>query len=195
MNEGRETEVEVETSETNVVRQAADELIKRTSEKYKEGFEQALVGYRAEVGPFPEKVEEFIRRKGWLEPRFATYSGDAANKELKKIGFEVGDKVRDDEILLVYQMPKPVTQFWNKRAKEIAEHEFFGKEQPKQVQYLNGTVIEWGYFYRKLRNLIWKEVGGVERDLSFEVSIRRGNAKGDHSNDFYYVFLISEEDQ
>jgi len=178
----------------SIVNDAAQEIIEKTRISYRQKFEQAIELYREKVGPFPKKVEDFIRQKGWLEPRFETFSGKDADEELKKIGFEIkGKVVGDDEILLVFQHPKPLTQYWNKRKKEETGFGFSESGKFKQEQLLNGMVIEWGYFYKKLRGIIWEEAKEIQNKYGFDLSIRRGNEVKDHTDDFYYVFLISEE--
>jgi hypothetical protein len=188
-----ENNQDLENEQNSIVQRSAEEIIRKTKLRYAQGFEAAIHSYRQEVGPFPEKVEEFIRNKGWLEPRFSSFSGVEADEELKRIGYKIGNRtVGEDEILLVHQRPKPLTQFWNKRVKQIVPHEYFGKDSPKQVQLLNGMVIEWGYFVKKLKNTIWNVISEVQDEYGYDLKINRANAIGDHTDDFYYVFLISE---
>lgn len=178
----------------DIVKRATDEIISKTKLQYRLEFEKALESYRTDVGPLPERIEGFVREKGWLEPRFETFSGVEADEELKRIGFRIEDQaIGENETLMVYQCPKPLTQFWNKRVKEVVEHEYYGKDRPKQIQFFNGGVIEWGYFGKKLKDVIWEVVTKVQNEYGYDLKILRANEFGDHTEDFYYVFLISEE--
>lgn len=170
----------------------AKEFVQKVKEDYKYEFLIALEEYRKQVGDFPKSIEKWLINKNMIEPGMLILQGKEANKELVKMGFSVElQQVREDEMLVVYKPPKPFLEFRKKYKKEIVEHDYFN--EPKQIQELEGAVIEWGWFVRRLRKVVWKRVYEIEQKYEDEIKITRGNKVGDHSKDFYYVLLMQED--
>ncbi len=195
MNDGQRSEFtfnEIVPRSENM--QMALDIIFSTSEKYQEEFLKTIETYRKEIGPFPTSIEKMLLEKGLMKPEIHVFKGDLANNELNRIGFSTGDeKVKDDEILVVYENPKPIRQYWSKYKREIVHDDYQMSETPLQVQNLKGMVIEWGYFYRKLKNVIWKNVYEIGDKTDNAVQVYRCNRIKDHTEDFYYVLLLRED--
>jgi len=107
------------------------------------------------------------------------FEGDSAISKAIEYGL---DKMEDNNgLMIVFNLPKPVGQFWWKGGKGL-----WGE----QAIDVDGKVIEWGFFYRKIMETVWETLGYYESETS--LNLRRLNAIGDHDpKNFYYVWEAS----
>jgi hypothetical protein len=113
-------------------------------------------------------------------PEFKVVNDEVADRFLKECGFEY--KISEGSFLVVFQLPKPVAQFWWKGGVDT-----WGS----QGVDVRGGVLEWGLFYRELMSIIWREQGFAENELGLVFS--RINDIGEHDpQKFYYVWEVGQ---
>lgn len=148
------------------------------SDDFQRIFTSLLEEYQKEH-QMPQKVFDYIREKELLSPSFTTAVGEPAQMLLEK--YNLPREIKKEQILLVFQLPKPLAQFWWKGGDDS-----WGEEG----QRVGGMVIEWGHFYRELMPLVWQAQGRHENEngLDFE----RVNGLGQHDpKEYYYVWKVS----
>lgn len=111
--------------------------------------------------------------------QFSMFDGDSAISKTIEYGL---DKMEDENgLMIVFNLPKPIGQFWWKGGTGL-----WGE----QAVDVDGKVIEWGFFYRKLMDTVWETIGYYESETP--LVLRRLNAIGDHDpKNFYYVWEVS----
>jgi len=85
-------------------------------------------------------------------------------------------------LLLVFQLPKPLAQFWWKGGAD---------SWGNLAEDINDTAIEWGHFYRELMPVVWETQGRHENESG--LYFQRVNDIGEHDpKKYYYIWEISE---
>ena len=87
--------------------------------------------------------------------------------------------IENDEFLVIFQLSKPLSQFWKKGEGQWGENNI----------KTNNTVIEWGRYYREVLPLIWEAVD--YSDDKYGITIARLNPAYDHNGDYYYAWAIN----
>ena len=99
---------------------------------------------------------------------------------MEEYGLDI--ETNGQNLLLVFQLPKPLSQFWWKGGADS-----WG-DLSEDVQ---DTVIEWGHFYRELMPIVWEEQGRHENESGLD--FQRVNGVGEHDpKKYYYIWEMSE---
>ncbi len=150
------------------------------SEKFRQTFLILLEEYRNERRKISQKIVDYLLEKKFDLPNFTIAHGNKAQKLLEEYGFDI--KNNGKNLLLVFQLPKPLSQFWWKGGVDS-----WG-DLSEDVQ---DTVIEWGHFYRELMPVVWEEQGYHENEHG--LVFNRINGIGDHDpKKYYYIWEMSE---
>jgi len=144
----------------------------------------ALVQYRDGGG---EKIREYLREKGLDCPKFKLRFGESAKEMLRTLDLKK-DWLSDSEIergVLLFQLPKPLAQYWRKGIGEWGEGGVDVSDQP--------PVIPWGTIYRGVMQSLWDMETYWKEDKGLVLD--RINRVGEHdSAQYYYVWLLDPED-
>ena len=160
------------------------------AEKFRQKFQATLrkqiETYREGGGIMSDRIKDYLLEKDMLLPRLDICSGEAALSFLQKTNlldttkFEVGK-----DLMLVFQLPKPLAQFWWKG-------DTSGSSKGVNVD-LDGVGVEWGKFYHDIMPIVWEFIGEIECESN--VYMVRVNDCGQHDpNLYYYVWKIVEWD-
>jgi len=152
--------------------------------KFQATLREQIESYKEKGGVMSDRIKDHLIEKDMLLPVLDLYSGEAALSFLQEsnlsenTGMEVGK-----DLILVFQLPKPLAQFWWK-----------GDPAGSSIGVntdLGGAGVEWGKFYHDVMPTVWEFVGEIECESA--VSIERINACGQHDpKSYYYVWKISE---
>ena len=125
------------------------------------------------------EIIAYMEKTGMNLAQLSVFEGDDAQSKTLEYGI---DKMEDENgLMIVFNLPKPIRQFWWKGGTGL-----WGSEAVD----VEGKVIEWGYFYRKLMDTVWETIGYWESETP--LVLRRLNAIGDHDpKNFYYVWEAS----
>lgn len=135
-------------------------------EKWSDEIKQ-LISQDERISP---RIREYLEIKGMDLPTFDLYAKNEADEALERFGFD-GEKIETGNFLVVFNLPKPLSQFWWKGGTES-----WGSES-KDVRKM---VIEWGRIYRLIIPTIWN---AVDRSTS---TMDRINPCGVHDPERYY---------
>lgn len=134
-----------------------------------------LISQDEKISP---KIREYLENKGMDLPTFDLYAKNEADEALQKFGFN-GEKIEMGNFLVVFNLPKPLSQFWWKGGAES-----WGSES-RDVRKM---VIEWGRIYRLIIPVIWY---AVDRSTS---TMERINPCGVHDpKQYYYLWEIGTQ--
>jgi hypothetical protein len=161
------------------------------SKNFQAKFQEILVEYKKNQKLLSDKIIDFLKEKELDLPKFALHSSMVAEELLDNdlgledyngcIDYEI--KNREGKIIIVFNLPKPLAQFWWKGGTES-----WGSAGAD----IEASGIEWGDFYRELMPTVWETQGlyANEKGLNFE----RINFVADHKPDkYYYIWQVSVE--
>jgi len=151
-----------------------------TSKHFQEAFVEVLRAYQTERRKIADVIIQYIKDKKFDMPQFTVADWRHGKKFLHDAGCE-NFVFRDDTLLMVFNLPKPLSYFWWKGGEDA-----WGDER---VRVVGPSVIEWGHFYRALMPVIWQQVGFefAEGTLDFY----RINAPGEHDPEkYYYIWEV-----
>ena len=125
------------------------------------------------------EIIAYMEKTGMNLAQLSVFEGDDAQSKTLEYGI---DKMEDENgLMIVFNLPKPIGQFWWKGGTGL-----WGE----QAVDVDGKVIEWGFFYRKIMETVWETLGYYESETS--LNLRRLNAICDHDpKNFYYVWEAS----
>jgi len=181
-------EVEVDESSLSLEKQRLLEKVitfaQITSLEFQDKMHRLMSNYEASTGSsaFTPEMEQKMKERGYDLPRFTIKNGKAAQQFIEEIGESRWWEPRDDTVLLVYDLPPPLSRFWNRGTTN---------SEDEQLVEVGEGEVEWGYFYREVTPVIWGNVGfeANEGDLTFD----RINGTGQHGPlKYYYVWEVSE---
>lgn len=115
-------------------------------------------------------MREYLEKNGLDLPTFDVYTKKQADVLLKTFGFS-GENITNGNFLIVFNLPKPLSQFWWKGGAEL-----WGN----QSNDVRKMVIEWGRIYRLMISTIWDAVDGGRSIME------RINPYGVHDPKQYY---------
>ncbi len=148
---------------------------------FREEFLILLDKYQEERRPIDPKIIEYLIHKELIAPSFVISHGEQAQKILDEDSFDYY-LLGDQRFLLVFQLPKPLAQFWWKGGTDS-----WGDAGVD----IGDTSIEWGHFYRELMPVVWAEQGRCENELGLD--FQRINSVGEHDPQrYYYMWEMSE---
>ncbi len=177
-----ETNIELPDCELNERQQVIIDtlmpLLAETSKSYQEAIWELL-----KTQPINGKIADHIRKHGFDLPEFSFHGESDALPFLEATQYKRDDvwirELSKSELLLRFQLPKPLARFWQKG----------GKEAWNQLVNLGSKITEWGVLYQETLPIIWKLVGKIECETNFQ--IERLNALGHHDpKSFYYLWRV-----
>lgn len=139
--------------------------------------------YKENGNPLPQNIVNYLYEKKYNIPHFIIANGEKAKDFLNDCGFN-DHEIDKGNLLLIFHLPKPLTQYWWKGGENT-----WGT----MSESVNGSVIEWGNFYRHLLPTVWNnEKTYEENDKLF---FGRINDLGNHeAKKYYYLWEISKSD-
>lgn len=150
------------------------------AEEFKQKFLSLLDQYGNERRQISPKIVEYLLEKKFDIPNFNIAYGSRAKELLEEYGFS--DEINDQSLLLVFQLPKPLAQYWWKGGTE---------SWGSMAEDVEGAAIEWGHFYRELMPIIWEAQGRHENESG--LAFNRINNVGEHNpKKYYYIWKISK---
>ncbi|MCD6149992.1 hypothetical protein J7J13_04400 [bacterium] len=150
------------------------------SEKFKQTFLTLLEQYRSERHQISQKIVDYLLEKNFDLPYFTIAYGKDARELLEE--YDLDFKTNGQNLLLVFQLPKPLSRFWWKGGADSWGN--FSED-------VQNAVIEWGHFYRELMPVVWEEQGRYENVNG--LNFYRVNEIGEHNpKKYYYVWEVSE---
>jgi len=157
-----------------------DTCVENTEDFCKEvsKLSQLLFLENCETSPLgiSDNTLKYILDNDLADPQFTILTGKQRGKILRKLGLQ--QKLDPESLLLVFRLPKLLTI----SQLEDEERELF----PELRNFKEENGGEWGYLYRSLIQILWKEIEEYqEKGLSF----RRLNSKGQHHPTNYYYIL------
>jgi len=159
----------------NKIREFCDEL----SENFRTEFLSLLEQYHKERRQISQKIVDYLLEKNFDLPQFTVSQGKQANDLLDS--FNLNAEVGDQNLLLTFQFPKPLAQYWWKGG---------ANSWGNLAEDMEDRVIEWGYFYRELIQEVWYLQGFYEDEKG--LNFYRLNNIGEHDpKNFYYVWEIN----
>lgn len=173
----QENELDVETKRClDKTRVFCSEL----SEEFRQTFLSLLERYRNERRQISQKIVDYLLEKNFDLPNFTIAHGEKVQELLEEYGLDI--KTNGQNLLLVFQLPKPLSQFWWKGgAGSWGDHSVDMQDK----------VIEWGHFYRELMPIVWEEQGRHENESGLDFN--RINRVGEHNpKKYYYIWEMSE---
>lgn len=128
----------------------------------------------------PVIAHKMIER-GYDLPQLSIYQGESAIRFLKEAGQGSAISTLGEGVLLVYDLPRPISRFWY-----IGGQDSWGNGSKRTKP----DEIEWGHFYREITNTIWEAVGVEEFD---ELVFNRLNEIAEHkSGVYYYLWAVKQ---
>jgi hypothetical protein len=134
-----------------------------------------LISQDEKISP---RIREYLEIEGMDLPTFDLYEKKEADEALQKFGFN-REKIETGNFLVVFNLPKPLSQFWWKGDAESWD------SKSKDVRTM---VIEWGRIYRLIIPIIWNAVDNSPSTME------RINPCGMHDpKQYYYLWEIGVE--
>jgi|SRR3989344_247041 len=151
----------------------------QATQNFRATFLELLEQYTKEKRVMSPRIMEFLKEKQMDLPHFTIAHGEFAGEILDD--FELNYEIGADSILLVFQLPKPLAQYWWKGGTD---------SWGNAAEDIEGMAIEWGHFYRELMPVIWEMQGLYENEHGLD--FQRINKIGEHNpKKFYYVWEMS----
>ncbi len=159
--------------------QMAREFVADMQKLLKDRLGSLMVEAQKMPTPIPPAIIEYMEKTEMNLAQFSMFEGGSAVSKTIEYGL---DKMEDENgLMIVFNLPKAIGQFWWKGGTGL-----WGE----QAVDVDGKVIEWGFFYRKLMDTVWETLGYYEAETP--LNLRRLNAIGDHDpKNFYYVWEAS----
>ena len=168
------------SAELKVCLNRTREFCSELSENFRLRFLSLLEKYRNERRPISQKIVDYLLEKNFNLPQFAIAHDAKATEML--LDFGLHPEIGDQKLLLSFQLPKPLAQFWRKGG---ANSWGYGSKD------MEDRVIEWGHFYRELMGEVWHMQGYYENEKGLD--FYRLNDVGEHDpKKFYYVWEMSK---
>lgn len=143
-------------------------------EEWSDGIKD-LLNQDKKISP---RIREYLEIRGMDLPTFDVYVKSEADEVLQRFGFNA-EKIEMGNFLVVFNLPKPLSQFWWKGGAES-----WGSAS-KDVRKM---VIEWGRIYRLSIPIIWNAVD------SSPSTMERINPCGVHDpKQYYYLWEIGTQ--
>jgi hypothetical protein len=171
------SEKETREEKAHLVRQIEQFIIHLTRE-----WQREIWPYIYKDPRISKKMRAYIKEHGLDLPTFHVYTADAADEYLDAVlpGAHLNE---NDNFLVVFNLPKPLAQYWKKGDSE---------EWEDDSSDMRGMVVEWRKLYREMIPYVW---GQLQDQQDYEgLHIRRINDIHVHSpKDFYYIWEFSDK--
>jgi len=148
------------------------------SQSFQDAFLEIIEEYGRERRPIPPKIKEFLNQKNLHLPNFLIAHGKGAQDLLADYDFNY--KISANNLLLVFQLPKPLAQFWWK-----------GGRNPKAID-VDGTVIEWGKFYEMLMSEVWATYNRYQGKNGL-LFYRINEVEQHDPEKYYYIWEVGQD--
>ena len=169
----------IHESGQEALRDEIRDFIDDVSNSFQEAFQLLLEEYKKRTDLPSNEILAYLQEHEMDKPRFSVSEKDGV-AFLEKLGFP-GQSLERAQIPVMFQLPKPVAQFWQKGGTD---------SWGTMGQEVGPKIVEWGHFYRKLMEVVWEKVGYYESERGF--NFERVNGIGDHDvKSYYYVWKIS----
>lgn len=120
------------------------------------------------------RIREYLKEHRMELPLYDLYDSAEGNSLLEPLGYEL---VKPENFLVVFELPKPLHQFWWKNNTE----EKYWQSGDRKL-----ATIEWGRMYRAMMPIIWE---ANEQSRSHR---QRINPCGVHKvREYYYLWELS----
>ncbi len=170
---------ETRNPERMELKQVVREFVSEMQKLLKDRLGSLIIESQQSATPIPPEIIAYMEKTGMNTAQFSMFEGDSAISKTVEYGLD--DMEDENGLMIVFNLPKPIGQFWWKGGT--------GLRGEKAID-VEGKVIEWGFFYRKLMETVWETIGYYESETS--LVLRRLNAIGDHDpKNFYYVWEAS----
>jgi len=168
------------TAETKRCLEKTRTFCNELSDDFKQTFLSLLEQYRRERRQISQKIVDYLLEKNFVLPNFTIANRKQAEVLLEE--YELGGEINEQNLLLVFQLPKPLAQFWWKGGADS-----WGNMSVD----IKDQAIEWGHFYRELMPVIWETQGRHENESGLD--FYRMNSVGEHDpKKYYYIWEMSE---
>lgn len=172
---------------------AVNEYVKEASQTFHDRLVDVLIEYQYGSGMISDKILIYLEKQKLIYPNFTFRFGKQGEELLKNIGLaDRAERINPDQGVLVFQLPKPLKEFWWKSTERVAEgrRRDYVIEKIKDVRPLDDTAIEWGKIYDRIMPTVWEVRDRYEAEgkLFYE----RINWAGEHDPDEYYYVWVTE---
>lgn len=148
---------------------------------FQQGFDELMAEYIKNRRPVAKQIIEYVKEIGFDQPRFTIADEQNSRELLRKFNLMFSDQITPGNLLLTYNLPKPLAHYWWKSGN------YFSEDDKKQADQ---RVIEWGHFYYELTPIIWRHVDS--QIINGKLNLVRLNNLGEHdASQFYYVWEVS----
>ncbi len=172
--------VEIEHPDRKELIGITQEFITDMRERLKEKFDELIAESRENATSVPPEIVAYMEKTGMNLAQFSVLEGETARLKVGEYP-NVAEPEQEDGLVIIFNLPKPIGQFWWKGGVGL-----WGE----QVVDVNGKVIEWGYFYRKLMETVWETIGYYESETP--LVLNRLNDIGEHDpKNYYYIWEAS----
>jgi hypothetical protein len=175
-------ELDIE-SLTDRERELLDEVLQflgETSTGFRKEMWQILNYFREHSTAFTERIYQEVLERGYDSPKFTVFDKTGGDEFLKEIG--VNDEVRNGGLMIVFNLPKPLAQWWWKGEGDWGD----------LSEEVHGMSTEWGIMYREVLPVIWEHKDEVDYNADSPIELYRINGIGAHDPlKFYYIWEVN----
>ena len=185
---------ELNPEQTKLMRELTD-FLDDVSSKFKEQFWHVMDRKSMTRPEISARIKQFILEHGFDVPYFRIMGREAGENYLQQVVApeylhpEHSDeedereyKIGDDSVMMIFDLPKPVAQYWKK-----AEGGPWSRGLPEKN--VGPEVVPWGYFYRRMIDTVRKAVDAEDREG--KLHIRRIRSVAHAPLQHYYIFEVS----
>ena len=148
------------------------------SSRFQERFISLIESYRKEQSILSQEIIDYLLKKKFDLPEFAIMQGVEAENFISEM--ELNNLRDKDNIVINFQLPKPLAHFWWKG----------GEDSWGMLGERATGTIEWGHFYRELMQEVWSVQGEYENEHG--IGFSRLNDIGQHDpKKYYYVWEVN----
>lgn len=166
-------------AETRICLEKTRAFCGELSEDFKQTFLSLIEQYRRERRQISKKIVDYLLEKKFVLPNFIIANKEYARALVEK--YELDENINEQNLLLIFQLPKPLAQFWWKGGADS-----WGN---KSID-IKDQAIEWGHFYRELMPVVWKMQGYYQNESG--LNFQRVNGVGAHDpREYYYIWEMS----
>ncbi|TSC56746.1 MAG: hypothetical protein G01um101418_594 [Parcubacteria group bacterium Gr01-1014_18] len=90
----------------------AQDFCETVSGRFAKEFGEILVQYSRERKEISNEMKKFLLDKKFDLPQFTVANGEKASELLRDLGFSSSGDLNDQALLLVFQLPRPLSFFW-----------------------------------------------------------------------------------
>lgn len=122
--------------------------LKSLTDRFSTLIEQEITLRKKDVGS--ARIFRHLEKYGLHKPRFEFYFGMRAKQWLQKNKL-ISKNQTPPDVILIFNFPKPVAQFWFKRPNREDDDEKTEREKSRWKH-----IIPWGMLYQKYLPIVWR---------------------------------------